>query len=66
MKMPTIDGIFIWISKANFMLSWVEHVKCFITSGSGHLIYYLYCMQLNEYSVLLGKLSFKVQLEGSW
>ena len=33
MKMPTIVGIFIFISRENFMLSWVEHEKCFITSG---------------------------------
>ena len=32
MKMPTIVGIFIFISKKNFMLSWVEHEKSFITS----------------------------------
>ena len=28
MKMPTIVGIFIFISKENFMLSWVELEKC--------------------------------------
>ena len=33
MKMPTIVGIFIFISKENFMLSWVEHEKSFITLG---------------------------------
>ena len=33
MKMPTIVGIFIFISRENFMLSWVEHEKSFITSG---------------------------------
>ena len=33
MKIPTIVGIFIFISRENFMLSWVEHEKCFITSG---------------------------------
>ena len=33
MKMPTFVGIFIFISKENFMLSWVEHEKSFITSG---------------------------------
>ena len=32
MKMPTIVGIFIFISRENFMLSWVEHEKSFITS----------------------------------
>ena len=26
-------GIFIFISRENFMLSWVEHEKIFITSG---------------------------------
>ena len=25
MKMPTIYGIFIFVSRENFMLSWVEH-----------------------------------------
>ena len=33
MKMQTIVGIFIFISRENFMLRWVEHKKCFITSG---------------------------------
>ena len=33
MKMPTIVGIFIFISRENFMLNWVEHEKSFITSG---------------------------------
>ena len=32
MKMPTIVGIFILISRGNFMLSRVEHEKSFITS----------------------------------
>ena len=31
---PTIVGIFIFISRENFMLSWVEHAKRFITLGS--------------------------------
>ena len=35
MKMPTFVGIFISISRENFMLSWVEHEKRFITSGPG-------------------------------
>ena len=34
MKMPTIVGIFIFISRDNFMLSYVEHEKSFITSGT--------------------------------
>ena len=33
MKMPTIVGIFIFISRENFMLSWIEHEKSFITLG---------------------------------
>ena len=33
MKMPTLVGIFIFISRENFMLSGVEHEKSFITSG---------------------------------
>ena len=32
MKMPTIIGIFIFISRENFMLNWVEHEKSFTTS----------------------------------
>ena len=31
MKMPTIVGIFIFISRENFMLSWFEHENSFIT-----------------------------------
>ena len=31
MKMPTIVGILIFISRENFMLSLVEHEKTFIT-----------------------------------
>ena len=34
-KMPTIVGILTFMSKQNFMLSWVEHEKSFITSGPG-------------------------------
>ena len=30
-------GIFIFISRENFMLSWVEHEKSFITSGPGRM-----------------------------
>ena len=37
MKMPTIVGIFIFISRENFLLSWVEDEKSFITSGPGHV-----------------------------
>ena len=35
MKMPTIVGIFIFISRETFMLSWVEHEKFFVTLGPG-------------------------------
>ena len=34
-KMPTIVGILTFMSRKNFMLSWVEHEKSFITSGPG-------------------------------
>ena len=37
MKMPTIVGIFIFISREIFMLSWVEHEKGFITWRPGFL-----------------------------
>ena len=32
-KMPTIVGILAFMSRINFLLSWVEHEKSFITSG---------------------------------
>ena len=35
MKMPTIVGIFIFISRENFMLSRIEHLKSFITLPPG-------------------------------
>ena len=34
-RIPTIVGILTFISKKNFMLSWAEHGKSFITSGPG-------------------------------
>ena len=34
-KMPTIVGILTFMSRINFVLSWVEHGKSFITSGPG-------------------------------
>ena len=34
-KMPTIVGILKFVSRINFVLSWVEHEKSFITSGPG-------------------------------
>ena len=37
MKMPTIVGIFISISRENSLLSLVEHEKSFITLGPGDL-----------------------------
>ena len=36
MKMPTFVGVFIFISRENFMLSWVEYKKRFITSEPGN------------------------------
>ena len=44
MKMPTIVVIFIFISRENFMLSSVEHDKCFTTSGN--LIHFDYSVKL--------------------
>ena len=35
MKISTIVGIYIFISRENFMLSRDEHEKSFITSGPG-------------------------------
>ena len=34
-KMPTVVGILTLMSRINFLLSWVEHEKSFITSGPG-------------------------------
>ena len=47
MKMPTIVRMFIFISRENIILGWVEHEKSFITSkphicGQGH--HGLYCV----------------------
>ena len=36
-KMPTIFGILTFMSRINFVLSWVEHGKSFITSGPGFI-----------------------------
>ena len=36
MKVQTIVGIFIFISKENFKLIWVEHENSFMTSGPGY------------------------------
>ena len=38
MKMPTIVGIFTFISRENFMLSWVEHEKKFYNLGARLLL----------------------------
>ena len=38
MKMPTKVGIFIFISKENFMLSRVEYEKKFYNLGASYLI----------------------------
>ena len=46
MKMPTIVGIFIFISNENFLLSWVEHEKCFMTFGPGHCLFALFVIPL--------------------
>ena len=37
MKMPAIIGIFIFISRENFMLTWVEHEKKFYNLGAWSL-----------------------------
>ena len=37
-KMPTIVGIFTFVSRKNFMLSSVEHEIIFITSGPGWIV----------------------------
>ena len=34
-KMPTIVGILIFMSRINLVLSWVEHGKSFLTMGNG-------------------------------
>ena len=34
-KMPTIVGILTFMSRINFVLSYVDHEKGFITSGPG-------------------------------
>ena len=44
MKMPTIVGIFIFISRENFMLSCAEHEKRFITSGPDAIPLHLFVL----------------------
>ena len=55
-KMPTIVGILIFISRKIFLLTWVEHEKSFITSGPAAVVnwyrpelawYYLRCFRFN-------------------
>ena len=36
-KMPTIIGILTFMSRQNFMLSWVKHEKSFTTSGPDYM-----------------------------
>ena len=45
MKMPTIVGIFVFISRENFMLSLVEHEKSFITLGPGQTVSIWFCLR---------------------
>ena len=63
MKMPTIVGIFICISRENFVLSLVDHEKSFITSGPDQTgrIRRLICFSLwkHTYSNILKILSQK-------
>ena len=42
-KMPAVVGILTFMSMINFMLSWVEHGKSFITSGPGIIRVYCIC-----------------------
>ena len=37
-KMPTIVGILTFMSRLNYVLSWVEYEKSFITSRPDHLM----------------------------
>ena len=47
-KMPTIVGILTFVSRKNFMLSWVEHEKSFITSGPDQSSLYAYPVEQNR------------------
>ena len=57
MKIPTIVGVFIFISSENFMLSLIEHGKSFITSEPGrkdnkkHLVFLMVAFQ-QSYMIL--------------
>ena len=50
MKKVLIFGIFIFMTKWNFMLNWIEHEKSFITSGPGctHRSYCRFCCALAQ------------------
>ena len=59
MKMPTLVGIFIFISREIFMHSWVEHEKGFITSEPGPQLfvydlsaYFIIALQLYLWNTL--------------
>ena len=41
-KMPTIVGILTFMSRINFVHSWVENRKRFLTSGQGYIFQYNY------------------------
>ena len=59
MKMPTIMSIFIFISKENFILSWVEHKKKKITDSLSNGVatddglYYFNDCSLSEFNYIL-------------
>ena len=42
--MPTIVGIFIFISNEIFMLPWTDHEESFITSGQGVWLVFIFTM----------------------
>ena len=51
-KMPTIVGILTFMSRINFMLSWVEHGLFFITLGLDFFCGSIFCNCLLYYTVL--------------
>ena len=57
-KMPTIVGILTFKSMINFMLSWVEHKKSFITSGTAGVL-----MQINIPTLLMGSSLIQLSLD---
>ena len=46
-KMPTIVGILTFMSRINFMLSWNEHEKSFITSEPGDMFSHMRPLSCN-------------------